>query len=52
LIRYADDAFTRLLGFELLPRLRAIHAQKLYRPEAGQAAAYPNLQPNLTRPIN
>jgi TnpA family transposase len=45
-------AFTKLLGFELLPRLKAIHAQKLYRPEAGQADAYPNLQPILTRPIN
>jgi TnpA family transposase len=45
-------AFTKLLGFELLPRLKAIHAQKLYRPEAGQAETYPNLRPILTRPIN
>jgi TnpA family transposase len=45
-------AFTKLLGFELLPRLKAIHAQKLYRPETGHADAYPNLQPILTRPIN
>ena len=45
-------AFTRLLGFELLPRLKAIHAQKLYRPEAGDPDAYPNLQLVLTRPIN
>jgi TnpA family transposase len=45
-------AFARLLGFELLPRLKAIHAQKLYRPEAGDSDAYPNLQPVLTRPIN
>jgi TnpA family transposase len=45
-------AFTKLLGFELLPRLKGIHAQKLYRPETGQPAAYPNLQPILTRPIN
>ncbi len=44
-------AFTKLLGFELLPRLKAIHTQKLYRPETGQAEAYPNLQPILTRPI-
>ena len=28
-------AFCRLLGFELLPRLKAIHAQKLYGPETG-----------------
>jgi TnpA family transposase len=45
-------AFCHLLGFQLLPRLKAIHAQKLYRPESGQADAYPNLQPVLTRPIN
>jgi TnpA family transposase len=45
-------AFTKLLGFELLPRLKAIHTQKLYRPEAGRADAYPHLQPILTRPIN
>jgi TnpA family transposase len=45
-------AFTKLLGFELLPRLKALPAQKLYRPEAGHADAYPNLQPVLTRPVN
>src|SRR5712692_4699968 len=45
-------AFCHLLGFQLLPRLKAIHAQKLYRLESGQAEAYPNLQPVLTRPIN
>jgi TnpA family transposase len=45
-------AFTKLLGFELLPRLKALPAQKLYRPEAGHADAYPNLQLILTRPIN
>jgi TnpA family transposase len=45
-------AFCRLLGFELLPRLKAIHSQRLYRPEAGQPDAYPNLQPVLTRPID
>ncbi len=27
-------AFSRLLGFQLLPRLKAIHSQTLYRPEA------------------
>jgi hypothetical protein len=36
-------AFTKLLGFQLLPRLKAIHAQRLYRPEAGKPDAYPNL---------
>jgi TnpA family transposase len=44
--------FCRLLGFQLLPRLKAIHAQRLYRPEPGQPEAYPNLQPVLRRPIN
>ena len=34
-------AFCRLLGFELMPRIKAIHSQRLYRPEAGQA--FPNL---------
>lgn len=45
-------AFCRLLGFQLLPRLKAIHKQKLYRPEAGKPDEYPNLQPVLSRPIN
>jgi len=45
-------AFTRLLGFELLPRLKGMHFQKLYRPEVGCPEAYPHLQPVLTRPID
>jgi TnpA family transposase len=45
-------AFSRLLGFELLPRLKAIGRQKLYRPEPGRPDAYPNLAPVLTRPID
>jgi TnpA family transposase len=45
-------AFCRLLGFRLLPRLKAIHSQKLYRPETGQAAAFANLQLILSRPID
>ncbi len=44
-------AFCRLLGFQLLPRLKAIGSQKLYRPDTGQPDAYPNLQPVLTKPI-
>ena len=44
-------AFCSLLGFQLLPRLKNLHSQKLYRPETGQPDAYPNLQPVLTRPI-
>ncbi len=45
-------AFCKVLGFQLLPRLKAIHKQKLYRPETGKNEAYPNLQLILTRPIN
>lgn len=45
-------AFTRLLGFELLPRLRGLHAQKLFRTAAGEPDAYPCLAPVLTRAIN
>lgn len=44
-------AFCYLLGFQLLPRLKGLHAQKLYRPEPGRKEAYPRLQPVLTRPI-
>lgn len=45
-------AFAHLLGFELLPRLKPISRQKLYRPGKGQPEAYPNLRPVLTRPID
>jgi TnpA family transposase len=45
-------AFCRLLGFQLLPRLRRIHKQRLYRPEAGRPDDYPNLRLVLTRPID
>ncbi len=45
-------AFCHLLGFQLLPRLKRIHKQKLYRPQTGQNETYPNLQPVLTRAIN
>jgi TnpA family transposase len=45
-------AFCRLLGFQLLPRLKAIHSQKLYRPETGKADAHADLQQILTRPID
>lgn len=44
-------AFCHLLGFELLPRLKGIHTQKLYRPSAMPADDHRNLQPILTRPI-
>ena len=45
-------AFCHLLGFQLLPRLKAIHKQRFYRPDARQPNAYPNLQPVLRRAIN
>lgn len=45
-------AFCHLLGFELLPRLKPLHSQKLYRPETGKPGEYPHLQPVLTRAIN
>jgi TnpA family transposase len=45
-------AFCRLLGFHLMPRLKAIHAQKLSRPDVGQPDAYPNLRAILTKPID
>ncbi len=34
-------AFCRLLGFKLMPRLKGIHRQRLYRPEPGKV--YQNL---------
>ncbi len=45
-------AVPHLLGFQLMPRLKRIKVQKLYRPHAGQTDAYPNLEPVMTRPIN
>lgn len=45
-------AFCRLLGFQLMPRLKAIGSQRLSRPDAGQPETYPNLQPVLTKPID
>ena len=45
-------SFCHLLGFQLLPRLKGTHRQKLYRPVTGDSDAYASLQPVLTRPIN
>ncbi|MBV8607386.1 MAG: Tn3 family transposase [Singulisphaera sp.] len=45
-------AFCHLLGFELLPRLKGLSRQKLYRPRAEDPGDYPGLRPVLTRPIN
>ncbi|MEO0887656.1 MAG: Tn3 family transposase [Cyanobacteria bacterium J06634_6] len=45
-------AFCHLLGFNLMPRLKRIGAQRLYFPEAGTTATYENLQPVLSRAID
>jgi TnpA family transposase len=44
-------AFSYMLRFDLLPRIKAIHKEKLYRPETGKPEDYPYLQNILTRPI-
>lgn len=43
-------AFTYLLGFSLLPRLKNVGSARLYRPDADDGA-WPHLAPVLTRPI-
>src|SRR4051794_22862757 len=45
-------AFCRLLSFQLLPRLKAIAAQRLYVPDVGSATSYPHLACILARPID
>jgi TnpA family transposase len=45
-------AFSRLLGFRLLPRLKPIHSQRLYRPENPSWATYRHLNPVLGRTID
>ena len=45
-------AFSHLLGFELMPRVKNMKRQKLYRPDRGRPDAYSNLSPVLTRPID
>ena len=42
---------TRLLGFDLLPRIKRINKVKLYRPAAGEPELWPGLAPAMTRPI-
>ena len=44
-------AFTHLLGFQLMPRLKGIHRQRLYLPDNDSAALYPHLQQVLSRGI-
>jgi TnpA family transposase len=42
---------TKLLGFDLLPRIKRINKCKLYRPAAGESGLWPGLGPAMTRPI-
>lgn len=45
-------AFCRLLGFELMPRIKRIGTQRLYLPDAKERQNYPHLQPILTKAID
>lgn len=45
-------AFCKLLGFQLLPRLKGIAAQRLYLPGPGSSGDYANLSGILTRAID
>jgi len=45
-------AFSHILGFDLLPRLKAIARQKLHLVEADDAAQYSHLESILSRAIN
>ena len=45
-------AFTELLGFRLLPRIKRIGAQRLYQPAPGLTGRWNALEPALSRPIN
>lgn len=44
--------FSSLLGFQLLPRLKAIHSQKLHPAETPKANDYTNLRLILANPID
>ncbi len=48
----AAFAFSFLLGFELLPRLKGIRKEKLNSPGIGKASDYPNLLPIMDKAIN
>jgi hypothetical protein len=41
-----------MLGFQLLPRLKAFSGKRLYLPETGGVMAYPNWACLLARPID
>lgn len=42
---------TRLLGYDLLPRIKQINTAKLYRPDREDEDTYDNLADAMTRPI-
>jgi TnpA family transposase len=45
-------ALCHVLGFQLLPRLKAIHAPRLSRPDTSRPEDLAHLQPVLSRPLN
>jgi TnpA family transposase len=45
-------AFCHLLGFQLMPRFKNLHEQKLSLPAQGTAEQYPNLNLILQQPID
>jgi TnpA family transposase len=45
-------AFCHLLGFQLMPRFKNLHEQKLSLPDKDAAAHYPHLQPILQQAID
>lgn len=45
-------AFCRLLGFDLMPRIKRIGEKKLYLPFSSLRQDYPELKPILTKAIN
>jgi TnpA family transposase len=45
-------AFCHLLGFQLMPRFKDLHAQKLALPDGKSADRYPHLGPVLRQPID
>ena len=45
-------AFCHLLGFDLMPRLKGIALQKLYRPMSSTTESYSNIAAIMGKPIN
>jgi len=45
-------AFSHLLGFQLMPRIKRIHSQKLYMPDSDFIENLSNIKPVCRRPIN